>query len=72
MKISDDRMKNDALIVADIITQRGASIIPLDVAYAVIGYTENAIQKIFSTKKEVSINQVECSHRSIGLLHFIT
>ena len=72
MKISDDQVQSDALVVFDVITHGGVAIVPLDVADAVIGYTENAIKKFSPLKKEVSISQVECSHRSTGLLHFIT
>ena len=51
MEISDDKVLKDASDVFEVITQGGIAIVPLDVAYAVIGYSEKAIKKIFSAKK---------------------
>ena len=65
MKISDDQVQNDASVVFDIITQGGIAIVPLDVAYAIIGYTENAIKKIFSAKKR-NIDKPSGMFASIG------
>ncbi len=51
MEISDDKVLKDASDVFEVITQGGIAIVPLDVAYAIIGYTEKAIKNIFSAKK---------------------
>ena len=51
MKISDGQVQNDASIVFEIITKGGIAIVPLDVAYAIVGCTENAIKRIFFAKK---------------------
>ena len=54
MKISDGQVQNDASIVFEIITKGGIAIVPLDVAYAIVGCTENAIKRIFFAKKKRS------------------
>ena len=51
MEISNQRVEDDASMVFDVITSGGVAIVPLDVAYAIIGHTETAIRKIFSAKK---------------------
>ena len=51
MEINDEKVRNDASVVFDVIRSGGVAIVPLDVAYAIIGHTEYAIRKIFSVKK---------------------
>ena len=43
-------MKNDAVKVVDTVEGGGVAIVPLDVAYAIIGNSENAIRRIFEAK----------------------
>ena len=51
MELSSGRVQEDAKAVFDIIVGGGISIVPLDVAYAIIGYKGDAIKKIFAVKK---------------------
>ncbi len=43
-------MKNDAVKVIDTVEAGGVAIVPLDVAYAIIGNSENAVRRIFGAK----------------------
>ena len=50
MDLSPERVRQDAEDVFDVIVDGGIAIIPLDVAYAIIGHREVAIKKIFAVK----------------------
>ena len=49
--INDQQLDSDVSAVFDVIMDGGVAIVPLDVAYAIIGYTESAIKSIFSAKR---------------------
>ena len=51
MQISDQKVEADVSAVFDVIVDGGIAIVPLDVAYAIIGHTESAIKAIFSAKR---------------------
>jgi tRNA A37 threonylcarbamoyladenosine synthetase subunit TsaC/SUA5/YrdC len=50
MDISPEKVREDAEAVFDVIMGGGIAIVPLDVAYAIIGHKEDAIKKIFAVK----------------------
>ena len=54
MEISNQRVEDDASMVFDVIMSGGVAIVPLDVAYAIIGHTETAIRKNILCKKTKS------------------
>jgi len=43
-------LKNDAIKVVDTVEGGGVAIVPLDVAYAIIGNSENSVRRIFKAK----------------------
>lgn len=45
------RLKQDAADVLSTVYAGGVGLVPLDVAYALVGHTETAVKTIFSTKK---------------------
>ena len=51
MNLTPKRVQRDAEAVYDVITEGGVAIVPLDVAYAIVGHQGSAIKKIFSIKK---------------------
>ena len=51
MELTPGKVQADAEAVYDVIMEGGIAIVPLDVAYAIIGHKEAAIRKIFETKK---------------------
>ena len=51
MEISPEQVRKDAEAVYDVIMDGGIALVPLDVAYAIIGHKEEAIKKIFAVKK---------------------
>ena len=53
MEISDDQVLKDASDVFEVITREGIAIVPLDVAYAIIGYIENAIKNLPRKKRSL-------------------
>lgn len=50
MELSPEKVRQDAEDVYDVIMGGGIAIIPLDVAYAIVGNQEAAIKKIFAVK----------------------
>ena len=46
-----DRVEEDACRTFDVVSDGGIAIIPLDVAYAILGRTEAAIKRIFAAKQ---------------------
>ncbi|MES1925885.1 Sua5/YciO/YrdC/YwlC family protein [Salinisphaera sp. T31B1] len=48
---SPEQVKADAARVLDVLGDGGVAIIPLDVAYAIVGQSENAIRRIFDAKR---------------------
>ena len=46
-----DRVEEDARRTFDVVSDGGIAIIPLDVAYAILGRTEAAIKRIFAAKQ---------------------
>ena len=51
MDLSQKRLRKDAEEVISVVGSGGIAIVPLDVAYAIIGQKEEAIKKIFMVKK---------------------
>ena len=51
MKLNPERLQKDAEAVHKVIIDGGIAIVPLDVAYAIVGHKGTAIKKIFSAKK---------------------
>ncbi len=51
MNVTPERLQKDAEAVYDVIIEGGIAIVPLDVAYAIVGHKSSAIKKIFSIKK---------------------
>ena len=51
MGLSFGQVQEDAKAVFDVIVGGGIAIVPLDVAYAIIGYKGEAIKRIFAVKK---------------------
>ena len=51
MKLTPERLQKDAEAVHKVIIDGGIAIVPLDVAYAIVGHKGAAIRKIFSAKK---------------------
>ena len=51
MQLSDQKVEADVSAVFDIIIDGGIAIVPLDVAYAIIGHTESALKSIFAAKR---------------------
>jgi len=51
MKLTPTRVQKDAEAVYEVIIGGGIAIVPLDVAYAIVGHKCSAIKKIFSIKK---------------------
>ena len=48
MELSPEKVRADAEAVFDVIMDGGIAIVPLDVAYAIIGHKEAAIRQIFA------------------------
>ena len=70
MEVSSSRVREDAKAVFDIIVGGGIAIVPLDVAYAIIGYTGDAIRKIFAVKKrsfDKPSGMFACMNHSLAL-----
>ena len=53
MEISDDQVLKDASDVFEVITREGIAIVPLDVAYVIIGDIENAIKNLPRKKRSL-------------------
>jgi tRNA A37 threonylcarbamoyladenosine synthetase subunit TsaC/SUA5/YrdC len=49
--VPPEQIQNDVKQILDLVYGGGVAILPLDVAYAVIGSKENAIKRIFAAKK---------------------
>jgi tRNA A37 threonylcarbamoyladenosine synthetase subunit TsaC/SUA5/YrdC len=49
--VPKEQIQNDVKQILDLVYGGGVAILPLDVAYAVIGSKENAIKRIFAAKK---------------------
>lgn len=70
MELSPERVKQDAEDVFDVIMEGGVAIVPLDVAYAIIGHSEDAIKKIFAAKNrsfEKPSGMIACLDHSLML-----
>ena len=70
MELSSGRVQEDATAVFDIIVGGGIAIVPLDVAYAIIGYKGDAIKKIFAVKKrslDKPSGMFACMNHSLAL-----
>ena len=61
MKLTPMRVQKDAEAVYEVIIDGGIAIVPIDVAYAIVGHKCSAIKKYFRLKNEVLISQVGCS-----------
>ena len=72
MGLSFSQVQEDVEAVFNVIAGGGVAIVPLDVAYAIIGYKEEAIKKIFAAKKR-SFNKPSgmfaCMDHSLALHH---
>ena len=62
MSFPPERIQREAEAVYDVLIEGGIAIVPLDVAYAIVGHTGSAIKKYFRLRSEVLTNRVECSH----------
>ena len=70
MDLSPEKIRQDAEDVFDVIVDGGIAIIPLDVAYAIIGHREAAIKKIFAVKNrsfEKPSGMLACMDHSLML-----
>ena len=70
MELTPGKVQADAEAVYDVIMEGGIAIVPLDVAYAIIGHKEAAIRKIFETKKrslEKPSGMFACLDHSLAL-----
>ena len=70
MEISPEQVRKDAEAVYDVIMDGGIALVPLDVAYAIIGHKEEAIKKIFAVKKrsfEKPSGMFACMDHSLAL-----
>lgn len=70
MGISPEQVRKDAEAVYDVIIDGGIALVPLDVAYAIIGHKEEAIKKIFAVKKrsfEKPSGMFACMDHSLAL-----
>ncbi len=70
MELTSEKVQADAEAVYDVIMDGGIAIVPLDVAYAIIGHKEDAIRKIFETKKrslEKPSGMFACLDHSLAL-----
>jgi tRNA A37 threonylcarbamoyladenosine synthetase subunit TsaC/SUA5/YrdC len=70
MDLSPEKVRQDAEDVFDVIVNGGIAIIPLDVAYAIVGHREVAIKKIFAVKNrsfEKPSGMLACMDHSLQL-----
>ena len=70
MSLTPKQVRSDAEAVFDVIIGGGIAIVPLDVAYAIIGHKEAAIRKIFEVKKrslEKPSGMFACVDHSLAL-----
>ena len=70
MSLTPKQVRSDAEAVFDVIIGGGIAIVPLDVAYAIIGHKEAAIRKIFEVKKrslEKPSGMFACFDHSLAL-----
>jgi tRNA A37 threonylcarbamoyladenosine synthetase subunit TsaC/SUA5/YrdC len=49
-EIPTAQLKLDAQRILDVVASGGVAVIPLDVAYAIVGGSEDAIRRIFTAK----------------------
>ena len=72
MNLTPERLQKDAEAVHDVIIEGGIAIVPLDVAYAIVGHKGSAIKKIFSIKKrsfEKPSGMFACMDHSLRIHH---
>jgi len=72
MNLTPERLQKDAEAVYDVIIEGGIAIVPLDVAYAIVGHKGSAIKKIFSIKKrsfEKPSGMFACMDHSLKIHH---
>lgn len=70
MELSPEKVQTDAEAVFDVIMGGGIAIVPLDVAYAIIGHKEAAIRRIFAVKNrsfEKPSGMFACLDHSLAL-----
>ena len=48
--VPEAQIKRDVKKIIDVVYDGGVAILPLDVAYAIVGCTEDAIKRIFTAK----------------------
>ena len=72
MNLTPERLQKDAEAVYDVIIDGGIAIVPLDVAYAIVGHKGSAIKKIFSIKKrslDKPSGMFACMDHSLNIHH---
>ena len=72
MNLTPERLRKDAEAVYDVIIEGGIAIVPLDVAYAIVGHKGSAIKEIFSIKKrsfEKPSGMFACMDHSLKIHH---